>query len=340
LYTGENATTLKSVPRIEASNVEVTNTTIRIDAEIIDSNNSYQAGFIKLYELGKSAPVDMYSFAGTGVKTFLFEGLDPETIYRVKVDADIDLNDGEGVFDEIIYDLEVKTHKNIGIDVLSIEEGYSSIEFTANIFNYFNETIYAKIYREGALVGDAQPVLAGEYTIQFLDLLPDTIYTIKLEYDNGEKLLWTYQTVTDKIIELEKPTIEITEQSVEGDKLTVKVQVDDPDNALTSDIVQIRICNEIGLCTIQEIKMNILATGIELPLPYEFNTVEFSVEYDNLNEKGEVKDETGQIQVVEEEEPEPVDPEPVDPEPVDPEEPENQGFFARIWNWIIGLFRR
>ncbi len=341
LYTGQNATTLKSIPSIEVSNIVITNTTLTIDAAIIDSNDSYQAGFIKIYELGKSVPVDMYSFAGTGVKTFEFEGLKQDTIYRIKVDADIDLNDGEGVFDEIIYDKEIKTHKNIGIDIISISEGYSVIEFKANVYNYLNETIYAKIYHEGSLVGDAIPVLAGENEIQFIDLNPDTIYTIKLEYAGGDQTLWTYQTITERIIELQTPTIEITDQNVEGDVLTVKVKVEDPDNALTSDIVQIRICNEIGLCTIQEIKMNILASGIELPLPYEFNTVQFSVEYDNLKVRGEVKDETGQIQVVEPDNPDPTDPtDPVDPEPVDPVEPEPQGFFARIWNWFISLFRR
>jgi hypothetical protein len=334
LFYGVNATTLKAVPSIDVSSLVIDNTSIVISARIIDDNNSYENGLIKLFEEGKTAPVDMFTFNGTGTKTFTFTDLDPNTFYRLKVDAEIDLSDGEGVFDEIIYDEELQTHRDIGIDILSIQETFNSITFTADIFNYVAENIYAKLYLEDDMIGTAKPMIAGENEVVFEDLMPDRIYTVRVEYSNGDFQLWEYQIATESIVELETPTIEIVEQSVEGDILTIKVEVSDPDSALTSEIVQIRICNEIGLCTVQEINISILETGIELQLPYEKNTVEFIMEYDNIKEKGTISDMTDQITP----EDEPVDP--VDPvDPTDPEEPEEKvGFFKRIWNWIKGLF--
>ncbi len=335
LFYGINAITLKSLPSVEVTSITSDNSSITVVARIIDDNSSYENGLIKLFSNTQIPPVDMFTFSGTGVKTFVFSNLDPDKIYRIKVDAEIDLNDGEGMFDLIIYTKEVITKKNIAIDIIAIDGGTDQVSFSANVLNFLSENIYAKLYRGDDLVGSAVAMVAGDNDVVFQDLEPDTVYTIKVEYSNGTKDLWEYQILTDSILELIVPTLEIVEETVEGNIVTLKIEVNDPDNALTSQIVQIRTCNEIGLCTVQEINVSILETGLSLVLPYEINTIELNMSYNTIKQTGTATDSTEQITV--EDEPDPVDP--IDPGPEEPIDPDDEvGFFQKIWNWIKSLF--
>ncbi|XMB86525.1 hypothetical protein RJG79_01705 [Mycoplasmatota bacterium WC44] len=316
LFYGVDFTTLKTLPSVEAVDINTTNTTADFSAIIIDPTESYISGFAKLYTLDSAVPVQMFSFYAGTEKTFSFTELRPDTTYIIKIDADVNLGGEDGDEDVYIYTKEFTTAKNVNAEIKNIQKTTNTISLDVDVINYIDETITAKFFIEDELIEQFE-LVHGTNSLNIDGLDEDTTYEIRVEYSNGTKTLLSSNIKTEEILKLTEPEISITSAELNEDNtVLIKVDVTDKDNAFISDRVTIKICNDQELCTIQEIGLSIIASGLKVELPYEVNYISVSMDYDTIEKIGKA---TYSIDPITRKEiPDHIDPEPIDPDPIDP----------------------
>jgi|GEM_PF-3861596 len=319
LFTGENFTTLKLAPTVNVTTLSPTNTEIEFVAQVVDPNDSYISGFVKLYNTISNVPLEIVSI-GSEQKTFTFDGLSPETTYRIKVDADIDIGGDDGEVDEIIYSTEITTLPNIKATISNIDKTSDSISCDIDYVNNIGADVVVRLKLLGTVIQE-EILEVGLENYVFENLLANTTYNIVIEYVDESGVLTQSQILTNRIVSLTVPDIFIVQSTLDDDNnVTLKVAIVDVDGTVDSDSVVIKICNSGGLCSTQEALIETIAEGVEVSLPYQSNIITVSVAYDAGDHTGTVQDSTEAIEKVEPTEPT----DPTDPtDPDDPADPDN-----------------
>ncbi len=322
LFYGSDFETLKLRPTIEVRNLDVLNTSADFSAIVIDPNEAYISGFIKLYSTTSNIPIEIIAIGTSTVKEITFEDLKAETTYRIKIDTDINVGDGEEN-NEIIYSTEFTTLPNINVDMDKIDKTYSTISFDVDFINNIEAVVVVRLLLGDDILEEAI-IENGSTSFEFTNLLDNTSYNISIDYLDGSGTLVQSQVLTERIISLTVPEVFIVQSSLDVENIvTLRATIVDVDGTVNSDVVEIRICSENGLCSVQEISISSISEGVEVELPYSKNIISVVVSYDAGDHEGVVADSTETIERVENE---PDTEEPSDP--IDTDEPGDGTLFG------------
>ncbi|QVK21392.1 hypothetical protein KHQ82_03470 [Mycoplasmatota bacterium] len=319
LFYGTEFRTLKVTPTVDVKDLNPTNVSVDFSAIVIDPNDAYINGFIKLYSTNSNIPIEMVAIGTTTLKNVTFEDLKPETTYRIKVDADIDIGDEDGEVDKIIYTTEFTTLPNIDVSMENVEKTTNSVHFDVDFINNIEARVVVRLKLEEDLLEEVL-LEEGLNAIEFDNLLANTTYNILIEYMDGSGVLLQSQILTDRIISLTVPEVFIIQSSQsEENFVTLRVTIVDVDNTVDSDNAEIKICSDSGLCSVQETSLLNISEGVEVELPYQKNIITVSISYDAGDHTGTVSESTNTIEKIEPEDPNIVDPDEPE-EPVNPNE--------------------
>ncbi len=198
---------------------------------------------------------------------FSFDGLNSNTNYVFKASFTYDLNDGAGE-QTCIIENEIKTDAkaipeiklNMDSDAESVRGAWELID----VDGVATSSVNVEIYLDGGLVGSTSDV---GFSFDGLDSYTDYVVKANIDYDLSDGTGRHTHTVEKKIST--KPYIDVVSISVlntsgvaEGDKLYVKVIIDNPDevdiNSVTINGIE---CDIIGGSTPTILNVQILNDG-------------------------------------------------------------------------------
>ena len=235
IFTGcEETIEDKYVPSIELVNPAYTNDSISF--EIIEKDFMDEGNISKIELLhGEDTPVE-----ATNTDVRKFENLLSGEKYTVRVTYNYTLK-------EIVYtdvktlDIKTEAHEKPEIKIINAKSTYDSVSFEILERDKKNICTIEKI--ELIQSGKDPIVAANTDTREFVDLLADTVYTIKVTYKynlndgQGDKIESTMVNATT--VKIEKPHIDIYITDKTASSITFAVDKEDID----------------GICTIEKVEL-------------------------------------------------------------------------------------
>ncbi|AIO19327.1 hypothetical protein KQ51_01451 [Candidatus Izimaplasma bacterium HR1] len=247
LYSGTYLTLSNGTPTALINNVDVTENEVSFDVDINDTDEVIQAGRLRVEIYNgetKVQGIDYTTYIMGDESGLSFEALLNDNEYTIKVIADYDLNNGEGVLTNKVLSSHTfstlpRSVPTPDIENLNLLE--NSIEFDINISDPLGiidqDTVMARLYIDDVLV-DTSSVHDTFVDMQISNLLADSIIRIELlaDYDlndgNGPQvgeIIYTEEYST-KINE--SPTVTVNEILVEQGYVTIGLSAQDINNTM------------------------------------------------------------------------------------------------------------
>ena len=278
--------TIKTLPDVEVTNVSRTDTTLSISIQPIDPDAAFITGTVRIFSLTESPPLIKSEtllrapFNRESLQTFTFTGLEQNTVYRVEIDLDYNLEDGRNVRVYKPHNQEYRTRPSISADILSVETTSTSIRVSIELFDYSSATVLAKIFDGSNQLGSAVQLENGiNNNVRFENLEPDKAYRLVFDYNNGAQLLASRDVQTRRAVILASPVPSLVTPTVTDNKAVIQIALTDVDNTVSPN-VEIDICDDNSdECTKEVRTVSQVLAGTEIDLPYDEQTVTLRLTY-------------------------------------------------------------
>lgn len=214
--------TSKQIPELNFSNYFVSQDSFGIDIYETDPNVIGEISAIRLF-----SEESIYLKSVSVSNSFVFEELEANTNYIVKVYYVYDLDDGNGSVEKV-YDIKIKTAKNKPNVDYSIEIGKEDISIHPNItdLDMAGSITNIKLYLNGVVVKEG-------LDLEYNNLLSNKNYQIELVYTyNLDDLsgVKTISVIKDfKTLAKEKPILELSVLSSDYRSLSFNYSLNDTD---------------------------------------------------------------------------------------------------------------
>lgn len=242
-YTAED-----KAPIAEIHNVVATTSTIDFDVVIIDADGTSIPGETYAYLYLGSTEITSV-LVSEGHNSIEVDGLLSNNQYTIEVIGDYNLDDGSGVLEDMmLIALDVMTlSKDLPTyDLLDSEQDQNSITIDVDIIDDFGVvepgSIIAELLYEGTSIA-TQPLVIGEnFNIEFVGLLSDNNYTIRLyaDYDlndgNGVISNYMIDEITIKTDRNDEPSASIISQQANQETITLGIEVYDVHSVITGNL--------------------------------------------------------------------------------------------------------
>ena len=346
----QNFKTIKALPDAEIATVAATNQSLNVTIQPKDPDNAFVTGTVKIFSLTQSAPLRVENLLLTGfhrgtLQTFSFTGLTADTVYRVEVELDYNLQDGRNVRTWKPVTENLRTRVNISADISTITSTDTLATVVVNLFDYTAANVEARLFQGTTLVGNPQAVSGGTNTLVFDGLQADTQYRVVIDYNNGNNLL-VARDIKTRPLAFTEPELSLEAPVLEENRATIQIDVIDPERRTQTEakiiISDDQSDEEVTITT----TVSELVAGKVLDLPFETQTVTVYVYYIDVDEEEDelvvaapsitrLSSPASSPEPTPTPEPEPT-PEPA-PEPTPEPAPSPEPGEVNIGAWILGL---
>ncbi|MEC9484755.1 MAG: hypothetical protein UMR38_02630, partial [Candidatus Izemoplasma sp.] len=272
MYTGTFETVATGLPSASIANLDVEDTTITFDVAIQDDDNVIVDGglVVAVYD-DEDTLFDTVGLTGstTGVT---IDGLLNDTDYEVRIMADYDLRDGQGVLtNKVLAKTSFVTAPQAvpqpNLSNLIVAENTIDFDIVLDDPNnlVFEESLTANLYFGETPAGTVDVI---DYRVGFdvVNVFANTEFTIEIvgNYDlndgNGIQTNEIIYTETFSTLEKSAPTITVNNTLVTQGYVTLNFEVDDPNDTITNNAMVANLYEDDTL--VKTIQFNPNATQI------------------------------------------------------------------------------
>ena len=236
----------KNAPQVVRDNYNITQNSISLDLNITDEDGVIVSDSLVVELFSGATRLDVISLTA-GEHTVLFDGLDSDKHYEVKVKADFDVGDSSGLNEEVVLLSNSFTTLPNALPngtITNVEVTSNSIIFDIDIID--NNSVIVPSGLKVVLINEGEPniefLITGDIIgYEITDLLNATDYTVQLvaDYDLRDGLL-TQETyvlaghdfsTNDREVPL--PTLD--NLLVEQNRIMFDIVIEDPDGIILEE---------------------------------------------------------------------------------------------------------
>lgn len=235
LHTMEN-----KAPSISVNSISETESQIVANIELEDENGVVRSSKIKLYNSSELVEEKVLTI---GDNEIVFYNLLSGNDYSVLVEVAYDLEDGDGET-SIEVENKVKTTNipapNVEIDYLSVD--FDSLYFSVNVIDESNSVVDSSIYllHDNAIV-EEYSLEDGINNMTMLELLSDTIYTVRIEYtydiNDSDGVQTKILDNSYKTMKKTSPKINVANLNSTDNSVSLYVNIDDISSSFIGGVV-------------------------------------------------------------------------------------------------------
>jgi hypothetical protein len=276
----------------EPSFVLVEDSVVRTDSSLTltlqpnDPDNTFISGRVKIFSLTQNAPLSQqFNILRSENQTFTFTNLNPDTLYRIVVDATINVSDGNLQRSQNIFEERLRTRLPISAQVVSLNRTTTSATVVIEMYDYTTSEVSARLFQGTTPVGSVTRLSNGNTTLNFTQLLPNNEYRLVVDYGASRTELISQTFRTSLPITKTTPIISIVNATVNDDLADIRISMTDLDSAITES-VDLVVCSIENECITVKTTVNALLEGELIELPFEEQTITLVFAYnDNFETK-------------------------------------------------------